>query len=232
MDPTQALGAYVTQLFQHLSSPWRNTLGLAFLVVLIAPKLNDLYREYLDVRMGKRHLELQKLNLEVLKLRGELGDLGLLEDLPKPKEVAQDVLTAYQPEAPNPQLSPESLELEEGDHGIPISHQAEAPQLQPPSPKPSAPKRTGWFSVWCTRHPRIARPILLLIQSIMILLAVEFALSAIVTPGIILTSNKNAASFGSFVTLFITAVIFLGIAVVFYKLFIKFNSLRRELRDR
>lgn len=59
-------------LIEIIKPPWNYILGFVALLIVVVPRLIDLRQNFLDERTGRRNLELEKLQLEVLKLRAEL----------------------------------------------------------------------------------------------------------------------------------------------------------------
>ncbi len=92
---------FLKPLAELLQPPWNYLLGLGFLVILAAPRLVELRREFLDAQMGRRRLEFEKLHLEILKLRLELEALGERQETPELERKLQEIPIVPQP-APAP----------------------------------------------------------------------------------------------------------------------------------
>ena len=73
---------FLEPLAELIEPPWRYVLALLAVVVVIAPRLIDLRRNFLDAQMGRTRLEFEKLNLEILKLRAELEQMPQRHELP------------------------------------------------------------------------------------------------------------------------------------------------------
>lgn len=98
---------FLKPLAELLQPPWSHILGLGFLVIIVAPRLGEVRREFLDVQTGRRRLEFEKLRLEILKLRLELGALGEREESPELERKLQEIPATPQspvtPERPMPE---------------------------------------------------------------------------------------------------------------------------------
>ena len=78
------------------SSPWRYIAAFAALLVIVGPRLVNLWRDFLDVQMGRRRLEIEKLRLEVLKLRAEM-EPSQPHELPELKRELQEIPVPPEP---------------------------------------------------------------------------------------------------------------------------------------
>jgi len=73
---------FIEGLTSVVQPPWNYVLGVAALLIVAIPRLMELRQNFLDVRMGRRQLELEKLRLEVLKLRMEVQQLRERPEFP------------------------------------------------------------------------------------------------------------------------------------------------------
>jgi len=183
--------------------PWSYILGLGFLFILVAPRLVRFRREFLDVQMGRRHLEFEKLRLETLKLRWELEALSERKELPELKRDLQEIRVALQP--------------------------APKPKRPAPKPKRPTPERRGRFREWFTRHPLFARPFMLVLQAILGFLMVVFAVAMVAVSLAFLCDEALRGEWGATVFL---VFLYGALVWASYKGFVASMSMRKELSPR
>ena len=79
---------FIEALITVVKPPWSYILGVAALLIVVVPRLIELRQNFMDVQMGRRRLELEKLRLEVLKLQIDLKQFGRQQESP---EVAREL---------------------------------------------------------------------------------------------------------------------------------------------
>jgi hypothetical protein len=146
------MDAFVRLLADTIQPPWSYVAGVVALAILVLPRLTEVYRELRDARTGRRGLELEKLRLEVLKLRRELK---IAEPALEPAEAARKL-----------QAIPAAIEP--------------APLGPAPAPAPAPPR--GRFIEWLKRHPGFSRPFLWLFEAVMAYFMVTFAVLVVAMP--------------------------------------------------
>lgn len=190
---------FLKPLTELIQPPWNYFLGLGFLILLATPRFVEFRRQYLDEKMGRRHLELEKLKLEVLKLRLDLEAKGVHPEPPETRLELQAI-----PAAPPP---------------------APAPVI--PTAAEVAPKRRGRIRDWLIRHPRFARPFMLLCQIIAGFYFVVTAMTAVIVPFLGWTDPDMEPGISVSV-----AVLYGALAWVGYKGYAASRSVRAELNAR
>jgi len=124
--------ALVQDVTSAIQPPWNYILAIIALLMTVGPKLTGLRREYLDIRGGRRQLELEKARLEVFKLRLEVeqlrkehpaADLDALLPSPPPVMSKTESKEELRPRAPkwlenNPRLGNVLLLVTQGILGF------------------------------------------------------------------------------------------------------------------
>jgi hypothetical protein len=90
----QTMDEYVKVFANVLRPPWNYLVGIAAALLVVAPRLIDFRRSWLDLRLGQAQLEREKLRLEILKLRIDLQQLAQQQKLPEIARELEKVSTA------------------------------------------------------------------------------------------------------------------------------------------
>jgi hypothetical protein len=206
------MDAFVRLLADAIQPPWSYVAGVVVLAILVLPRLTEVYREFRDARTGRRGLELEKLRLEIVKLRRELK---LAEPSLEPREAErkfQKIPAAIQPAAPVPAAAPAPKE-------------APAPEEAPGfagAPAPVPPR--GRFVEWLKRHPGFSRPFLWVFEALMAYFMVTFAVVVVAMPVTLWSDPQFGRPLLVFIVLFYGALGWLS-----YKAFLTSRRIRKEM---
>jgi hypothetical protein len=208
-----------------LESRWRFAFIAAALVVTLSPKLVDLYRDWLDLRSGRRRLQLEKERLEVLKLRYEIEALrghGALPegeaDEPEVEAKDEELIPSITMEVPTPEPAPTFAPA-------PPSLTA-APSPPPPEPQKKRQSMAAEIAPdsltmkWLQHHPRIGRAILPPTQFALGLLVSLFGVTTITAPVTFVVDSQMD------VPLWVAALAAIFYAALTWTLFVGFKRVR------
>jgi len=109
---------FIAGLNTVVPNEWKVILGVVALLVVVVPRLLEFRQSFLDVRMGRRQLELEKLRLEVLKLRMDVQQLAKQQSPEVTREL--EAITVSPP--PVVTASPSAPEHRRGLRGLLARH--------------------------------------------------------------------------------------------------------------
>lgn len=190
---------FIKGLVGVIEPPWNYVFGIAALLIVVVPRLLDFHHGWVDIRQDRRQLELEKLRLEILKLRTDLQQAAELRHLP---EVSREVEAIP---APPPAVV------------VPPTPTMAAPPA-------SAPARHGGIKGVLARYPRVGKPVLWIVQIVMAYLTLILAAAAVGLPFL----GWGDPEIGGGLSIFL-AVMYAALAWLSYRGFLASRTLRREL---
>lgn len=98
--------ALIEPIVKGIQAPLSYVLGALVVILVLGPQIAGLYREWLDVRLGRRTLELERDRLQVLKLKYEIDALRQQYSLPEPLGATAKVAAVTPASRPAPRPAP------------------------------------------------------------------------------------------------------------------------------
>ncbi len=181
--------------------PWIYISAPLAIILTFGPRLLEFYRSWLDLRIGRRSLLIEKERLTLLKLRYEIEALKTQHTLPE-------------------------IEVELGSAVTAMEAPTAAPAPEPATPDDSA----GWGLGWMSRATWLLSGLLWSGQVISILFVGMFALSIVVVPAVFFTSAEMGAGEALWASVVLILVYGL-LAYLSYRLFKKARATRHALRQ-